>query len=167
MTWFLKQIAWVLSLTGLFLSQAYGQVTIESAWAKAAAAGQMSTAAYMTVTARQAVKIIGAESPVASVVELHQMAMGPNDTMTMRAVPQIDLAEGQTLELKPGGLHIMLMDLSKTPLKPGDTVDLKLLVQTPDGKVSRQAVKAIVRPLSARDGHTGAGAGTPGHRHSH
>lgn len=140
---------------GLLCGMAAAQVSVSDVWVKSASEGQMATAAYMTIRATQAVRITGAESPVAGIVELHQMAMGPNDTMTMRAVPHLDLAAGQSIELKPGGLHVMLMDLSKTPLKPGDAVPVTLLHKTPDGKSGKTTVNARVQPVTAR------GAGTP------
>lgn len=143
-----------------FALPAQAQLAIDDAWVKAAGPSQMATAAYMTLRASQTVKITGAESPVAGVVELHQMAMGPNDTMTMRAVPVLEITAGQSLELKPGGLHVMLMDLSKTPLKPGDSVPVTLIMQTADGKTVRQTVSAAVRPITAK-----AGGGDGKHRH--
>lgn len=142
---------------------AVAQVQVQGAWVKAAGPSQMATAAYMNLTATQPVRITGAESPVASVVELHQMAIGPNDTMTMRAVPVIELAAGQSVELKPGGLHVMLMDLNRTPLKPGDTVNLTLIGQTADGKALRVPVSASVKPVTAKDGRSPA----LGQGHSH
>lgn len=135
---------------GLLSMPTLAQLTVDDAWVKAAGEGQMATAAYMQLRASQALRLTGVESPVASVVEIHQMSMGPNDTMIMRAVPVLEMTTGQQVELKPGGLHIMLMDLSKTPLKPGDTVPLTLVMQTADGKTVRQGVKAAVRPLNSR-----------------
>lgn len=128
---------------------AHAQVMVENAWVKAAGAGQMATAAYMTVRATQPLRIVGAESPAAGIVEIHQMTMGPNDTMVMRAVSTVDIGPDRALELKPGGLHIMLMDLVKTPVKPGDTIPVTLLLQSADGKSLRQTVKATVKPLTA------------------
>lgn len=150
---------WLLSAASL----SHAQLKVEDPWVKGAAQGQMATAAYMTLKATQAVKLTGAESPVAGIVEIHQMAMGPNDTMTMRAVPQLDIAAGQSLELKPGGLHIMLMDLSKTPIKPGESVPITLLLQTADGKTVKQSIKASVRPLAAKDPGGGGAGGKPHH----
>jgi hypothetical protein len=67
--------------------------------------------------------------------------------MTMRAVPGgLDLPAGKVVELKPGGYHVMLMDL-KTALKAGQAVDLSLVVEGADGKKETIAVKAPVKAL--------------------
>jgi copper(I)-binding protein len=75
------------------------------------------------------------------------MAMEGN-VMKMRAIPKLDLPAGQTVELKPGGYHVMLIDL-KAPLKKGDMVPVKLKVQGKDGKPAEIEVKAEVRDMGA------------------
>ena len=64
--------------------------------------------------------------------------------MKMRAIPGIELPAGKTVELKPGGLHVMLMDL-KQPLAAGDSVALTLIVEGKDKKRETIEVKAAVR----------------------
>ncbi|MFO1298707.1 MAG: copper chaperone PCu(A)C, partial [Rubrivivax sp.] len=85
-------------------------------------------------------------SPVAGVVEIHEMVM-EGSTMRMRAVPALELPAGQSVELKPGGYHVMLMDL-KQQVKPGDTVSVTLVIEGKDGKRETLEVKAPVRPLA-------------------
>ena len=65
----------------------------------------------------------------------------------MRAVTALDLPAGKAVELKPGGYHVMLLDL-KAPLKEGDAVDLSLVVEGKDGKKETIAVKAPVKALA-------------------
>ena len=72
---------------------------------------------------KQAERLLGGSSPVGR-VELHQMSMEGN-VMRMREIEGIDLPPGAKVELKAGGLHIMLMDL-KAPLKLGDKLPLTL-----------------------------------------
>jgi len=79
-------------------------------------------------------------------------------TMRMRAVPALELPAGKAVELKPGGYHVMLMDL-KQPLKTGDTVTVSLVVEAAGGKRETVEVKAVVRAM------TGGGAGKDGHGH--
>ena len=81
--------------------------------------------------------------------EMHEMAMD-GSVMRMRQVDAIDLPAGQAVELKPGGLHIMLMDL-KAPLKAGDTVPLTLRFE----KAGEHTVQVPVRaaPAAAASGH--------------
>ena len=69
------------------------------------------------------------------------------DVMKMRAVKGLDLPAGKTVELKPGGYHVMLMDL-KQQMKEGDTVPLTLVVEGKDKKRSTIEVKAPVKPLA-------------------
>ena len=89
-------------------------VDVQGAWARATVLGQKATGAFMKLTAKDGAKLVGAASPVAGVTEVHEMKM-EGDVMRMRAIPGLDLPAGKTVELKPGGYHVMLMDL-KAPL---------------------------------------------------
>jgi copper(I)-binding protein len=86
-------------------------------------------------------------SPAAAIVEIHEMKMD-GGMMTMRAVDRIVLPAGKAVELKPGGYHVMLMDLAK-PLKEGDSVPLKLTFEDKAGKKVTQDVNVPVRALTA------------------
>jgi periplasmic copper chaperone A len=80
---------------------------------------------YLTITGgAEADRLVGAASPVAARMELHEMAMVDN-MMTMRPVPAIDVPAGGTVELKRGGLHLMFIDL-KQPLSDGQLVPVTL-----------------------------------------
>ena len=69
----------------------------------------------MTLTAREPLSLVGVATPVAGVAEVHEMKM-EGEVMKMRAVPALELPAGKPVELKPGGYHLMLMDL-KAPLR--------------------------------------------------
>jgi periplasmic copper chaperone A len=71
-----------------------------------------------------------------------------NDVMKMRQVQGLDLPAGKTTELKPGGFHIMMMQL-KGPVKNGDTVPLTLTFEGADKKTFTQDISATVRALGA------------------
>ena len=86
-------------------------VKVEGAWARASVQGQKATGAFMRLTAKDGARLVRAESPAAGLAEVHEMKM-EGDIMKMRAVPTLDLPAGKTVELKPGGYHIMLLDLS-------------------------------------------------------
>ena len=73
------------------------------------------------------------------------------DVMRMRAVPKLELPAGETVELKPGGYHVMLMNL-KAPLKRGEIVPIKLKFQGKDGKAEELDIQAEVRDLTAAAG---------------
>jgi periplasmic copper chaperone A len=73
--------------------------------------------------------------------------------MKMRALPQgLELPAGQAVELKPGGYHVMLMDL-KRPLKAGDTVAVTLVVVGADKKRETIEVQAPVRAAAPVSDH--------------
>ncbi len=126
---------------------AQAQVTVKDAWVRATVPQQKATGAFMQLTAEKDTRLVEARSPVAGVVEIHEMTMVDN-VMKMRAVPGLDLPAGKAVELKPGGYHVMLIDL-KGQVKEGDTVPVTLVVQGKDGKRETIEVKAPVRPLNA------------------
>lgn len=140
-------------------------VKVEDAWVRGTVAQQTATGAFMRLTAAQNTRLVGASSPVAGVVEVHEMAMD-KDVMRMRAVPVLELAAGRTVELKPGGLHVMLMDL-KRPLQVGEAVPLTLVFE--DGARQRfsQEVRVSVTPLGTAKAPAphDHGAMSGGHKH--
>lgn len=101
-------------------------ITITDAKARATPDGAAVAGGYLTITngGQDADRLVSASSPRAPKMELHEMAMDGN-MMTMRAVPGIDVPAGGTVELKPGGLHLMFMDIP-APFKAGETVPVTL-----------------------------------------
>jgi hypothetical protein len=130
----------------------FAQTTVKDAWVRGTVAQQKASGAFMHITSAQGGKLVEVRSPVAGVAEIHEMAM-QGDMMRMRAVPSLDLPPGKAVELKPGGYHLMLMDL-KQQLKAGDNVPLTLVIEGKDGKRETLEVKAPVRALGA-DAHGG------------
>jgi copper(I)-binding protein len=120
-------------------------VKVEDAWVRGTVAQQKATGAFMRLTADRNARLVAASSPVAGVVEIHEMAM-EKDVMKMRQVPGLELAAGRTVELKPGGFHVMLMDL-KQQVKGGDTVPLTLVFEDEAKKRFTQDVQAPVTAL--------------------
>lgn len=137
----LKALALVATLA---CGTVYAQtVEIRDAWVRATVKGQTATGAFMKITAKDDARLIGASSPVAGVTEVHEMKM-EGDVMKMRAVPGgLDLPAGKTVELKPGGYHMMMMDL-KAPLAKGSTVPLTLVFKDAKGVESRMELKLPV-----------------------
>jgi copper(I)-binding protein len=121
---------WFSAVVLMTANIAHAQVEVKSAWARPTVAGQSVTGAFMTLTAKDGARLVGAASPAAGVVEIHEMAM-EGTVMRMRAVPVLDLPAGRAVELKPGGYHVMLMDL-KQPLKAGEKLRLDLRFELPD-----------------------------------
>ena len=118
-------------------------VTVSDAWVREAGSVQMNTAAFMTIrnTSTADVAIVSVRTPAAKVAELHEMR-DDGGVMRMRKVDRLVVPAQGTLTLKPGGLHVMLFQLT-APLKAGATVALEF--QTADG--ASLTVSAPVRSL--------------------
>lgn len=138
-------------------------VTVDGAWARASVQGQKGSGAFMRLTAKEATRLVRAESPAAGVTEVHEMKM-EGDIMRMRAVPVLELPAGQSVELKPGGYHLMLMDL-KAPLMKNSAVPLTLVFENAQGVQSRLELSLPVG--TAAPGAAGAAAAGHGAGHKH
>jgi hypothetical protein len=123
----------------------FAQVVISDPWVRATVPAQSATGAFMQINAATGARLVAARSSVAGIVEIHEMAMA-NNVMKMRAIPGLDLPAGKTVELKPGGYHVMLMDL-KQQAKVGDSIALTLVIEGKDGKRETIAVNAPVKAL--------------------
>ncbi|MEO7245684.1 MAG: copper chaperone PCu(A)C [Rubrivivax sp.] len=124
-------------------------VVVADPWVRGTVAQQKASGFFARLTAPAGAKLVGVSSPAAGLAEIHEMAM-EGSTMRMRPLAAgLELPAGQTVELKPGGLHVMLMDLRQTPLAAGQTVPLTLLIEKPDGTRESVTVQAPVRPLGA------------------
>ena len=131
---------------------ALAQTTVKDPWVRGTVAQQKATGAFFQISSAAGGKLLSASSPAAGVVEIHAMSMDGN-TMKMRALPNgLDLPAGKAVDLKPGGYHVMLMDL-KASLKAGESIDINLVVEGKDGKKETIAVKAPVKELAAAGGH--------------
>lgn len=141
----------VFALAVLLAAPAWAnEIRVQNAWARATAPGQTVGAAYMDLMAERSMSVVGGQSPAAERVELHTMTM-QDGVMVMRRVPEIKLPAGQTVHLRPGGLHVMLIGL-KAPLQEGQTVPLTLQVRDAAGKVQDVQIEAEVRGQGARMG---------------
>jgi hypothetical protein len=126
-------------------------VTITEPWARASSAMAAAGAAYMTIenTGSEADALVGAASPAAEIVEVHEtVAMGSQapgasaegGMMGMQPVARLEIPAGGTVELKPGSYHVMLIDLAQE-LKPGDEIEITLTFE----KAGEVTVTAEVR----------------------
>lgn len=122
------------------------QVAVADPWVRATVPQQQASGAFMTITSPKTSRLVQASSPVAGVVELHEMKMEGN-VMRMRAVPGIDLPAGRKVELGPGGYHVMLMALKQT-LVAGETVPITLIFEGEDRRRETVEIKAPVRALT-------------------
>jgi copper(I)-binding protein len=122
---------------------AQAQVQVGDPWVRATVAPQKATGAFMQLTSAKPAKVVAASSPVAEMVEIHEMKM-EDGVMKMRAVDALPLPAGQAVALKPGSYHVMLMGL-KQPIKAGETVPLTLTIEGDDKQRSTVEVKAQAR----------------------
>lgn len=143
----MKTILPLLSLLVSAAALAQTTVQVEDPWVRGTVTGQPATGAFMRLTPSAHARLVAARSTVAGVVEIHEMAMD-GDVMKMRQIPGLDLAAGRTMDLKPGGYHVMLMSL-KQPLKGGQSVPLTLIFEDERGKRFEQTLVAPVTALGA------------------
>ncbi len=127
-----------------------GAIAIGHPYARATVAGQPTGGGYLTLENKGGDdRLLSATAGVSGAVELHSMSMD-GDVMRMRQVDAIALPAGQTVELKPGGLHIMFVGL-KAPLKAGDRFPMKLKFE----KAGEVTVEVTVLPPGVDNMPTG------------
>jgi len=142
----MKHLSTTLALL-LATTLAQAQTTVAEPWVRGTVAQQKASGMFARITSAQGGRLVSASSPVAGVVEIHEMAMS-GDVMKMRALPNgLDLPAGKAVELKPGGYHVMLMDL-KQQLKAGDTVPVTLVIEGADKKRETVEIKAPVKAMN-------------------
>lgn len=126
----------------------HAQTTVSDAWVRGTVAAQKTSGLFALITSAQGGRLVSASSPVAGAVEIHEMSMD-GDVMRMRALPDgLALPAGRAVALKPGGHHLMLLDL-KQPLKAGDMVPVTLVVEGADKQRQTLELKVPVRALGA------------------
>ena len=134
----------------------WAQVTVKDPWVRATVPQQKSSGAFMQLSTPTDARLVEVKSPVAKVVEIHEMKMA-GDVMKMNAVDGVALPAGKPVELKPGGYHVMLMDL-KAALPKDSTVPLTLLFKDAKGVEGKLELKLPVAAMgpggnSAMDAH--------------
>ena len=124
-------------------------IKIENAYTRATAPGQQVAGGFMKIENKgnTADQLLSASSPAAGEVQLHEMSMDGN-VMKMRQVKDIAVPAGGSVELKPGGYHLMFMNL-KGPFAAGQTVPVKLKF----AKAGELEVKLPVNEVGAQHSH--------------
>ena len=118
-------------------------IKIEDPWARATPPGAKVGAGYMRIAGGPD-RLVGASSPAAGRVELH-VTVKEGDVMRMREVKAYDIP----VELKPGGAHLMFVDL-KAPFKEGTRVPVTLRFE----KAGEMKVELPVRALKTTQHHS-------------
>jgi copper(I)-binding protein len=139
-------LAAALLIPQLTLAADVDTLSVEAPYVRAVPPGQPNSAAFMTLTNTGEVPLalVAAESDAAATVELHTHSMA-DGMMQMRKIERIDLPPAERVELKPGGLHVMLIGLDEQ-LKPGMEVALTLILDDD----SRIPLTAPVRRIDGK-----------------
>mgnify|MGYP000851427300 FL=1 len=151
-------------------SASSGTLKIEGAWVKASKGGMTGVFGKITNSGDKPVKITSASSTATDTVQLHTTTKGSDGSTKMEQVHEYTIEPGATLELKPGGDHIMLMDMSCSLAAGGATT---VTVKTEDG--ASLEFKPVARDYQgAKEEYKGEGsasatadASASGHDHSH
>lgn len=141
-----------------------GDLVIDHPWTKVPPVGARTGAGYLKISNKGASsdRLVGAAFGAAQTTEVHEMTM-VNDVMRMRQIPGgIEIKAGEAVELKPGGLHLMLIGL-KEPITEGALLKGSLTFE----KAGTVAIELKVEAAGAKAGHdhgmTGHGAKAKGH----
>ena len=132
-----------------------GDITVAQPWTRATPGGAKVAGGYLNITNSGAAadKLVGGSTDIAGRFEVHEMSMN-GGVMQMRPLNEgLELKSGQTVELKPGGYHVMFLDL-KRQLKQGETV-----------KATLQFEKAGKVDVTFKVGSVGGGSAPQEHKH--
>ena len=135
------RVLFVIALTlASSASGASDNLIISDAWVRATPPGKMMTAGYASLenVSKNVITITGVSAEIAGHTSLHETRI-ERDRSTMRPVAQLSIKAGESVSLKPGGLHIMLMKLSE-PLSDGQNIDICLELENNDGLCSAFSV---------------------------
>jgi periplasmic copper chaperone A len=124
-------------------------IMVMEPWAPPSLAGAHNGAAYFMLMNHgdAADRLISLSTPVAAKAEIHREEM-TNGIMRMRPTGPLTLEPGAMIALKPGGFHVMLLDL-KQPLKPGEHFPLTLTFE----KAGAMTLEATVTKSPMAAGH--------------
>jgi periplasmic copper chaperone A len=135
-------------------------IELDGAWARATPPAAHTAAGYLAITnaGGQSDRLVGASSPRAETVEIHEMTVD-NGVARMRHLPQgIPLPPGETVALEPGGRHLMFMGLDR-PFREGETVAVTLTFETSGARTLQMPVLPLgaagpqAAPRGLHDGH--------------
>ena len=136
----------------LFSQQIYASakenIEVKMSYVRAVPPGQPNSAAFMQLINRSKnnYALVNAYSDISEVVELHEHTH-KDGMMQMRRVNQIEITANTSTELKPGGLHIMLIKL-KQQLKLDQTITITLEFSDGSKKIINAPVKNIIKMMA-------------------
>lgn len=141
----MRLFAAVLVLAAL-QAHAGGEIEVRAAWSRATPPGAKIAVGYMEIRnpGSQPDRLVGASTPVAKRVEMH-VTQREGEVMRMRQVKDFEIPARERITLRPGGSHLMLVDIVR-PLKKGERIPLTLRFE----RAGEFAVEVVVRELGAR-----------------
>jgi len=149
---------WIAALAACLVSLAAvaeqpPDIVLGDAWVRALPPTQTNTAAYLTITNRgeTGITVTGASTELADTVEIHT-TRDIGGYMRMEQLQDLPVAAGQSVQLAPGGTHIMLMGLARMPA-PGETVRLCLELATEDAVCTVAEVRKTAAGQQTHDHH--------------
>ena len=148
--WFAAFAAFLMVLNVPAQVEAQTKAQVQEAWARPTVQGQTVGGGYFRIDGGATNdRLLGVSADIAQSVELHTMRMD-GDVMRMRQLNSVEVPARQTVEFKPGGMHVMLIGL-KTPLKVGNSFPMTLRFEKA-GAVSVN-VRVLPAPPSAEHQH--------------
>ena len=142
-----------IALLSLVSTSVFSQVTVEGAWSRATPPGAKVAAGYLTIrnAGASADRLLAASSPAAARIETHVIEK-QGEILRMREVKGYEVPAKGSFELKPGGAHLMLVDI-KRPLKEGEKLPLVLRFQNAGEVKAELEVRALGAPKAQPHRH--------------
>ena len=134
-------------LLALAATPAAAQISVEDAWIRATPPGARTAAGYMIIRAESADRLLSVTSPAAERVQTH-ITVQEGDVARMRELKGYNVPANGTLQLKPGGAHLMFVNI-KAPMKEGMSVPATLRFE----HLGKFEMDFQVRPLAAGEHH--------------
>ena len=91
-----------------------GSIKVSDAWARPSMGMDRAGAAYLVISNEgdEGDVLLGASSPAAATVEVHETTMDADGAMVMQPVGSLEIPAGETVRLEPGSYHLMLIELT-------------------------------------------------------
>ena len=150
-SWIAVLAAGLVSLAAVAEQQS--DIVLDNVWVRALPPTQTNTAAYLTISNRgeQAITVTAASTSLAGTVEIHT-TREIDGYMRMEQLQDLSVPAGQSVQLAPGGTHLMLMELATMPA-PGETVRLCLELATGDAICTEADVRKSAVGQQTHDHH--------------
>jgi copper(I)-binding protein len=140
-------VATTISVAGEMKPQMHGSLEISQPWTRATPPNAPAGGGYVTITntGSEPDRLVAASAAIAGRTEIHEMSM-EGGVMKMRPLADgIAIGPGETVALKPGGFHIMMMKLSG-PIKTGESLPITLSFE----KAGDVTLEFVAAPIGSK-----------------